>query len=216
MCSGPRPPRSRRSCWCPAQARARRPVGLIAAVPFLRGADFHGLAEARQSGDVEAAIRASIASHYEAVLGAARAHPAAAGGQGGAPLPVVATGHLYADGSLTVDESVRDIQVGRQAAVPLEVFGEGFDYVALGHLHREGRVFGRASVRYCGAPLPMSFAEADGAKYVLRVEVDAGAPVAVERVEIPSLPAVAAAVRSRSTPCARRSRPRARPPRRRP
>ena len=168
----------------PGPTPADPPVGLVAAVPFLRGTDLHGLAEARQSGDVEAAIRESIAARYDTVLTAARARRDALG-ESGRALPLVATGHLHADGSLTVDESVRDIQIGRQSAVPLEVFGEGFDYVALGHLHREGRVFKRDAIRYSGAPIPMSFAEANGRKYVLRIEVAAGAPVAVERVEVP-------------------------------
>ncbi|MCK6574353.1 exonuclease subunit SbcD [Myxococcota bacterium] len=156
-----------------------QPVGVIAAVPFLRGPDLGGLAEARQGGDVDAAIRQAITAHYEAVSAAARARPDLEG------LPLVATGHLYADGSLTVDESVRDIQIGRQQAVPLEAFGGTFDYVALGHLHREGCVFGRPHIRYCGAPLPMSFAEAAGPKYVLRVTARAGLPPDVDPLAVP-------------------------------
>lgn len=50
---------------------------------------------------------------------------------------------------------------------------EGFDYVALGHLHKKQRV-GKRPVYYSGAPLKYSFGEASGEKYMLLVTLEDG------------------------------------------
>lgn len=59
--------------------------------------------------------------------------------------------------------------VGGTEAVDVSVF-DGFDYVALGHLHRPQWV-GRETVRYCGTPLKYSASEADDAKSVTVVDL---------------------------------------------
>ena len=55
-----------------------------------------------------------------------------------------------------------DIIVGGTDNVSGEVF-DGFDYVALGHIHREQTV-GKDNIRYCGTPLKYSFSEAKNIK----------------------------------------------------
>ena len=57
-----------------------------------------------------------------------------------------------------------DISVGGTDNVSREVF-DGFDYVALGHIHREQTV-GKDNIRYCGTPLKYSFSEAKNIKSV--------------------------------------------------
>ena len=57
-----------------------------------------------------------------------------------------------------------DIIVGGTDNVCGEVF-DGFDYVALGHIHREQTV-GKDNIRYCGTPLKYSFSEAKHIKSV--------------------------------------------------
>lgn len=58
-----------------------------------------------------------------------------------------------------------DIIVGGTDNVSGEVF-DGFDYVALGHIHREQTV-GKDNIRYCGTPLKYSFSEAKNIKSVI-------------------------------------------------
>lgn len=53
---------------------------------------------------------------------------------------------------------------------------DGFDYVALGHIHGPQRV-GRDTVRYAGSPLPYSFSEEYHRKSVTIWEPEAEAPV---------------------------------------
>lgn len=57
-----------------------------------------------------------------------------------------------------------DISVGGSDNVDTSVF-DGFDYVALGHLHRPQNV-GSDRIRYCGTPLKYSFSEASHEKSV--------------------------------------------------
>ena len=61
-----------------------------------------------------------------------------------------------------------EITVGGEGGVSSEIF-EGFDYVALGHLHRPQRA-GRDTVRYAGSPLKYSFSEADHKKSAAVIE----------------------------------------------
>ena len=46
----------------------------------------------------------------------------------------------------------------------------GYDYVALGHLHRPQEI--RPHIRYCGTPLPYSFSEAEQQKHFLILETE--------------------------------------------
>jgi exonuclease SbcD len=67
----------------------------------------------------------------------------------------VVAAHAFVVGGSSCD-SERDISVAGVQAVPAALF-DGFDYVALGHLHRAQRISDR--VRYSGSPLAYSFSE---------------------------------------------------------
>jgi len=91
--------------------------------------------------------------------------------------------HAFVAGGLTSD-SERPLSVGGAGSVPAGVF-EGFDYVALGHLHRP-QAAGDAA-RYAGSLLKYSFVECDHEKSVALVEL-AARPGAAPRVELVTLP----------------------------
>ena len=61
----------------------------------------------------------------------------------------------------------------------------GFDYVALGHLHRPQVLADR--IRYSGSPLPYSFSEADHEKGVWLVDLDAVGGVSATRLTLPTI-----------------------------
>jgi exonuclease SbcD len=77
-----------------------------------------------------------------------------------------------------------DIAVGGADNVDAAVFN-GFDYVALGHLHRPQSV-GRKEIRYCGTPLKYSFSEANDKKSITVVELAEKGSVNIR--EIPLVP----------------------------
>jgi exonuclease SbcD len=94
-------------------------------------------------------------------------------------------GHLFTAGGQTVDgDGVRELYVGALAQVEAEIFPEGIDYLALGHLHVPQRVRKSETRRYSGSPLPMGFGEARQRKSVCQVEFN-GREASVQLIEVP-------------------------------
>lgn len=75
--------------------------------------------------------------------------------------------HQFVTGAKTSESE--DISIGGTENISADLFS-GFDYVALGHLHRPQWI-GRESIRYAGSPLKYSFSEADHTKSVTVVEI---------------------------------------------
>ncbi len=69
-----------------------------------------------------------------------------------------------------LSDSESTIHVGSLDNVDASVF-EGFDYVALGHIHKKQQI-GKHPIYYAGAPLKYSFGEAGSTKGMLLVTVD--------------------------------------------
>lgn len=101
----------------------------------------------------------------------------------------VAVAHAFIAGGEESD-SERSIQIGGSDQVPAGLFN-GFDYTALGHLHRPQAVGGR--IRYSGSPIPLSFSEvgAGEPKSVTLIELDRTGSINLETVEIPQLVSMA-------------------------
>ena len=75
--------------------------------------------------------------------------------------------HQFVTGAATCESE--EISVGGSDNVDASVF-EGFDYVALGHIHGPQNI-GSDRIRYCGTPLKYSFSEAGHRKSVTVVEL---------------------------------------------
>lgn len=78
-----------------------------------------------------------------------------------------------------------DISVGGVDNVDKSAF-DGFNYVALGHLHRPQNV-GSERIRYCGTPLKYSFSEVNDQKSVTVVNIDGVGNASVKTVPITPL-----------------------------
>lgn len=76
-------------------------------------------------------------------------------------LPVILTAHTYVSGSdVTGHADAEDEAVGGIEGWNLSLFGSGYDYLALGHIHHAQEVRGsKGRARYCGSPLPVHFDE---------------------------------------------------------
>lgn len=79
----------------------------------------------------------------------------------------VLVAHQFVTGAQVLEQE--ELLVGGSDGVDAALF-EGFDYVALGHLHGP-QSLGRETLRYCGTPLKYSFAEASHHKSVTLVEL---------------------------------------------
>ena len=92
----------------------------------------------------------------------------------------VALAHVFLTGGVE-SESERKF-VGGAANVNAETFA-GYDYVALGHLHRPQKISAK-NIRYAGSPLKYSFDEANHKKSVTIVDFDAQGFVDTEKIPL--------------------------------
>ena len=75
-------------------------------------------------------------------------------------LPVFLCAHLavarcdYRGHDMSNDENI-----GGLGCQELNVFGEGYDYIALGHIHKYQKLDSDGRIYYCGTPIAMSFDE---------------------------------------------------------
>ena len=110
----------------------------------------------------------------------------------GADVPRIALGHFYACGAAADEAGASPEELGGLPAVPSGVVGEGWDYVALGHVHLP-QALGNSSIRYSGTPWPLSFK--DAGRSLGAVIVTLGAPgeaPLVEPLVIPAFQPIAA------------------------
>ena len=92
----------------------------------------------------------------------------------------VLVAHAFVAGGAE-SESERPLSVGGSGAVDARRF-EGFDFIALGHLHRPQTLAGR--LHYAGSLMKYSLSEADHDKSVSVVEIGADGAASVERVQL--------------------------------
>ncbi|MDP3843200.1 MAG: exonuclease SbcCD subunit D C-terminal domain-containing protein [Oxalobacteraceae bacterium] len=111
---------------------------------------------------------------------------------------IVALGHCHMVGGEISEDSERRIVIGGTEALSTSMFDPAIAYAALGHLHLAQSVGKQAHLRYCGSPLPMSFAEVGYPHQVLRVDLigetvaditPLPVPRAVELLRVPQRPA---------------------------
>ena len=126
-------------------------------IPYAEPAIVRNCLESEAVVDHDSGMRALLAkvreSHSKGARSVLVAHAFVAGGQ--------------------ACESERPLSVGTAGTVDASCFGE-FNYVALGHLHRPQRVsFDGSLIHYSGSLLKYSFDEADHAKGVTLVELNA-------------------------------------------
>ena len=116
---------------------------------------------------------------------------------------IIALGHCHMVGGEISEESERRIVIGGTEALSASMFDANVAYAALGHLHLAQKVGKQERLRYCGSPLPMSFAEVDYQHQVVCVDVlkdkvsaitPLFVPRAVDLLRIPKQPAPLAQV----------------------
>lgn len=101
-------------------------------------------------------------------------------------LPVVMTAHTTVKGcDFTGHDNSTEYVVGGIDSLDIEQLGDGYDYLALGHIHHAQFVHtGKHNARYCGTPIAISFDE-NYFHSVTIVEIDKhGDTPKVETVEI--------------------------------
>ncbi|WP_426072281.1 exonuclease SbcCD subunit D C-terminal domain-containing protein [Janthinobacterium sp. DSP2-3-3] len=144
------------------------------AVPFLRPGDVPKL----PAGDTQDAYLGGIALLYRqlADLALARRQPGQA---------ILAMGHCHMVGGEMSNDSERRIVIGGTEMLPSGIFNASIAYAALGHLHKAQAVGGQEHIRYCGSPIPLSFAEVNYRHQVLCLDIDGEQLREVRAIEVP-------------------------------
>ena len=88
--------------------------------------------------------------------------------------------HQFVTGAARCDSE--ELSIGGVDDVDASVF-EGFEYVALGHLHGPQKI-GKETVRYSGTPLKYSFSEASHKKAAIIVDVEEKGTVKIQQIPL--------------------------------
>jgi DNA repair protein SbcD/Mre11 len=164
----------------PIKNIAGETLGYCCAVPFLRDKDLRYSLPGESDGERSKRIIAGIRNHYHRAFTAAQTLNIN-------NLPMIATGHLFAQGGITGDLDNREqIHVGNLGQIGADAFPEGFAYIALGHLHCPQTVGKQERVRYSGSPVALDFSERDDLKHVVIVECLPAEPATIEIVPLPA------------------------------
>ena len=141
--------------------------------PLLAGPDLDRLEGATDHRDSRHVNHHEITAQAAALI---RKHASAAG-----PTRTVVVAHTFVVGGTETD-SERALSIGSIDRVGLSAF-DGFNYVALGHLHRD-QSFDGGRIAYSGSPLPYSFSEEGNTKSVRIVDIDAAGHCSTEVVPL--------------------------------
>ncbi len=164
----------------PLLGASGRVEALCLAVPFLRPGDVPRVESERD------AYACGIEALYQQLT--ERAQLRRAPGQA-----LIAMGHATVLGGQqerdaeeeTENDAIRPIMLGGLSRLQDRLFSEAFAYVALGHLHRAGRVGSREHVRYSGSPIPLSFSERRYRHQVVYAEFEGERAARIESLVVP-------------------------------
>ncbi|MBK9489326.1 MAG: exonuclease SbcCD subunit D C-terminal domain-containing protein [Haliscomenobacter sp.] len=137
---------------------------VVAAIPFLRDRDLMPSVSGETTLDRIQRIQTGIRQRYQDM--GALLEPYLAQN-----VPIIATGHLYAQGAQASDKQ-DNIYIGNTENLDVDTLPSVFSYVALGHIHRPQSIGGQERVRYSGSLIPLSFSETKDEKgvYCLKFE----------------------------------------------
>ena len=140
--------------------------GVIAAVPFCHPRNFpvvDGAVGDNREKDYFQGLAKYVADHSDG-------------------LPAVLMAHLAVKADIDLRGHDASFMIGGEECVGVEELGEGYGYVALGHIHCPQEIKGgRTVVRYCGAPRAIRFDETyDHGVDVVTVAAGVSGPGSVE------------------------------------
>lgn len=136
---------------------------VVAAIPYLRSQDLKKQYKAEDYDSKIEAIQHSIAYHFQETAKTAKTKFP--------DKPLLGMGHLFAVGA-DLSDSERDIQIGNLAGLEAKHFGNLYDYIALGHIHKPQQLNAKTPIFYSGSPIPLSFSERKNDKRILVIDTE--------------------------------------------
>ncbi len=132
---------------------------VIVAVPYLRDGDLRRIAEGEAIKEADSAFATSVKLHYDSLAAKAKCEFE--------NIPLIATAHLYVNGSTTSDASQAHMhKIGSLGYLASHCFSSNYSYIAMGHIHKPQTIKHPENVvvRYSGSPIPLSFSERNDEK----------------------------------------------------
>lgn len=170
-------------------------AAIVCAIPYCREADLREFCKENDASETCKTYQDMLQELYRQGIEAAKDL------RGNRDLPILTTGHLYANkldgrndanqieetllGNSMKNAGVRDI-VGNLGTIPVGVFPQEADYVALGHIHYSTRVAKEDRIRYSGSPFVMGFDEATTKHHILLVDLEKSS-CNIQKIETPQL-----------------------------
>jgi len=140
-------------------------IAVIGAVPFLRDKDIRYFVSGQSSTDRVEALKQGIRQHYQEIEEALLPYQ-------DKDVPIIVTGHLFVDGGERDPNRDNTIHIGCIDVIGVDSFSTDFDYVALGHLHRNQQVDKNRPIFYSGSLIPLDFSELNYGQSVILVEFE--------------------------------------------
>jgi DNA repair protein SbcD/Mre11 len=158
----------------PVKDRHDKVQAVVLAVPFLRPSDVPLIAGAADP------YLDGIRELYRQTTEAALELKSAVCPEGA----LIAMGHCHVSGGEESKDSERRLVIGGAEAVTTDYFPQDLDYVALGHLHK-AQHFRDGRIRYCGSPIPLSFAETSYRHEVIELVFNNHKPLEINHLQVP-------------------------------
>ncbi|WP_163938023.1 exonuclease SbcCD subunit D C-terminal domain-containing protein [Paraferrimonas sp. SM1919] len=152
-------------------------LAVVCAVPYLRPRDLVRSEAGQSIEQKQQQLAEQISQYYKSCY--QHAQTLAQDSQAA----IIGCGHFTLVGG-QVSESVRELYIGTLDALHASLLPD-FDYLAMGHLHKAQQIDGKPHLRYSGAPLPLSFSEADKPKSVTMVEFSGKQMTAHKQLQVP-------------------------------
>ncbi|MGL1932151.1 MAG: exonuclease SbcCD subunit D C-terminal domain-containing protein [Desulfotalea sp.] len=153
---------------------------VICAIPYLRDRDVRRVVAGESIDDKQHNLISGIEDHYQQVTKLALEK------KGTKSIPIIGMGHLFTMGGKTIDnDGVRDLYVGNLVSVNAKNIANGFDYLALGHLHVPQIVAKKDNIRYSGSPIPIGFGEAKQEKEIIIFTFASDKPLDIKVKNVP-------------------------------
>lgn len=141
----------------------------VVAIPYLRDGDLRKIAEAESIKESKIAFTESVKLHYDNLLNQAL--------NTYKNVPIIGTAHLYISGSSVSDSSKENMHsIGTLGQIPSYHFANGYNYLAMGHIHKPQVIKHPKNVilKYAGSPIPLSFSERNDEKEITILTIENG------------------------------------------
>lgn len=133
---------------------------IVCSVPFLKEKDLRKSISGNDIDTKKAEISDSIAKVYEQIYEKAQKINKN-------KVPVIAMGHLFVSDTSAFSQKEIELFIGGLQQISVRQLPEGFDYFALGHIHRATIIGGKENIRYSGSPIKLNFSEKSNSNIIV-------------------------------------------------